>query len=333
VQRAEQLKPGMRRPLQILASLKLTLVIFIFLGVSIVLAYFNEVRTSPWLVMSLSLLSLNLLAAIATNRHFRRQAPLMIFHLALLAIVILIAVGRLTYFKGRAEVVEGEAFDGQFVEVDAGPWHPLGTDAAHFTNLGTRIRYAPGPVRIGTENHVAWVDENGVAQQAVIGDHTPLIRNHYRFYANWNKGFALMFGWQPASGEPLLGSVNLPSYPANALTQARQWSLPGSAEPIWAALQFEDEPVPEEGGEFRLPRQYTVVVRQGSQRWELRGDQAVSHIDLPGGRLSYLGLRTWMGYQVAWDRTMHWLLGAAVIAVLALGWHFWRKFTARSWNA
>ncbi|HLO64325.1 MAG TPA: hypothetical protein VK165_15310, partial [Azonexus sp.] len=120
---------------------------------------------------------------------------------------------------------------------------------------------------------------------------------------------------------------------ANALTQARQWSLPGNDEPVWAALQFDDEPVPEAGGEFRLPARYVVVVRQGEQRWEIPGDQGIVHLDLPGGRLTYLGLRTWMGYQVAWDRTMHWLLGAAAIAVLALGWHFWRKFAARPWNA
>lgn len=316
-----------------LASLKLTLAIFVLLGASIVLAYFAEVRTSPWLILSLSLLALNLLAAIVTNRYFRRQAPLLIFHLALLAVVLLVAVGRLTYFKGRAEVVEGEEFAGQFVEIDAGPWHPLGVDRAHFTNVATRIAYAPGPVRLGTENRVAWRDEEGRLQQAVIGDHTPLVRNHYRFYANWNKGFALMFGWQPERGEPLLGSVNLPSYPANALRQARQWSLPGSPQPIWAALQFEDEPVPAAGGEFRLPARYTVVVRQGEQRWELPGDGGEQHIDLPGGRLTYLGLRTWMGYQVAWDRTMPWLLGASVVAVLALSWHFWRKFAQRPWNA
>lgn len=323
----------MRSLLSILASLKLTLAIFVFLGASIVLAYFNAVRTSPWLILSLSLLAANLLAAIATNRHFRRQAPLMLFHLALLAIVILIAVGRLTYFKGRAEVVEGEEFTGQFVEVDAGPWHPVGTERAHFVNLGTRIVYAPGPVRMGTENRVAWQDEQGQRQEAVIGDHTPLVRNHYRFYANWNKGIALMFGWQPNGGEPLLGSVNLPSYPANALQQARQWALPGEREPIWATLQFDGEVVPEGGGEFTLPTKYTVVVRQGEHRWVLDGEQGISHIELAGGRLSYLGLRTWMGYQVAWDRTMPWLLAASVLAVLALGWHFWRKFSARPWHA
>lgn len=317
-----------------LASLKLTLAVFVFLGVSVTLAYFNEVRTSPWLVLSLSLLALNLLAAIATNRHFRRQLPLMVFHLALLAIVILVAVGRLTYLKGRVEVVEGESFDGQFIEVDAGPLHPWGgLKDAGFVNRGFRILYAPGPVRIGTENLVTWEDGDGRQQQSVIGDHTPLVRNHYRFYANWTKGFALMFGWQPRQGEAVVGSVNLPSYPANALKQAQRWSLPGEAEEVWAMLQFEGELIPEAGGEFRVPDEYTVVVRQGDKRWELNPRSGATSIDLPGGRLSYLGLRTWMGYHVAWDRTMPWLLAAAIVAVLALGWHFWRKFAAQPWNA
>lgn len=316
-----------------LASLKLTLAIFLLLGGSVMLAYFSEIRTSPWLVFSLSLLVINLLAAIATNRRFRRQAPLMVFHLALLAIVILVALGRLTYFKGRTEVVEGQEFSGEFVDIDAGPWHPLGVDRARFSNLETRIVYGPGPVRLGTQNRVGWLDEDGRPREAVIGDHLPLVRNHYRFYANWNKGFALMFAWQPSVGEPLVGSVNLPSYPANALQQARQWSLPGSPEPLWAMLKFEGDLIPDTGGEFRLPASYQVVLRHGARRWEIDGTQGVIPIDLPGGRLSYLGLRTWMGYQVAWDRTMPWLLFASVVAALALGWHFWTKFNARPWNS
>lgn len=317
-----------------LASLKLTLAVFILLGASLLLAYFSAVRTSPWLVFSLALLAVNLLAAIATNRHFRRQLPLLVFHLALLAIVLLVAVGRLTYLRGKAEVVEGEEFEGRLTEADAGPWHPWGLEAARFTNLGFRIIYAPGLYRLGTENRVGWIDEQGQHHETVIGDHRPLVRNHYRFYANWNKGFALIFGWEPRKGAPVAGSVNLPGYPSNALKQAQQWQLPGEKEPIWAMLQFDGDLIPSEtGGEFRLPPDYRVVVRQGGRRWELDPHLGASSIELPGGRLRYLGLRTWMGYEVAWDRTMPWLLAASVIAVLALGWHFWRKFAARPWDA
>lgn len=318
-----------------LGSLRLTIPIFFLLGIGVLFAYFSEVRTSPWLVFSLALLAVNLLAAVATNPHFRRQAPLMIFHLALLAIVVLVAVGRLTYLKGRVEVLEGEEFEGQLIEADAGPWHPFsGLQDARFVNLGFRIAYAPGGFRLGTENRVGWVDEAGRRQEMVIGDHTPLVRNHYRFYANWNKGFALMFAWEPKAGEPVVGNVNLPGYPANALKQAREFPLPGLAEPIWTALQFDGDLIPTEtGGEFRLPEQYKVVVRHGQQRWELDPGRGATAVNLPGGRLHFMGLRTWMGYDVAWDRTIPWLLAVSVVATLALGWHFWRKFAARPWDA
>lgn len=318
-----------------LGSLRLTLVIFFLLGVGVLLAYFSEVRTSPWLVFSLFLLAVNLLAAVATNRRFRRQAPLLVFHLALLAIVVLVAVGRLTYLKGRVEVLEGEEFDGRLIDTDAGPWHPFsGLNEARFTNLGFRIAYAPGGIRLGTENRVGWVDEKGRRQEAVVGDHLPLVRNHYRFYANWNKGFALMFAWEPKEGGPVVGNVNLPGYPANALRQAREFPLPGASEPVWTALQFEGDLIPSEtGGDFRLPEEYKVVVRYGRERWELDPRLGAAAVELPGGRLRFLGLRTWMGYDVTWDRTIPWLLLVSSIAVLALGWHFWRKFAARPWDA
>lgn len=318
-----------------LASLRLTLAILLFLAASVTGAYLSLARTSPWLILSLSLLAINLLAAVATNRRFRSQAPLLLFHLALLAIVILVGVGRLTYLKGQAEVVEGEEFDGKPVWVEAGPWYPGGLEKVRFVNLGFRIAYAPGQTRLGTENRVGWIDEDGHSQEAVIGDHHALVLDHYRFYTTPNKGFALLFEWRPKKGSPVVGTVNLPSYPANSLKQAQQWPLPGMAESVWTMLQFEGELIPlNQAGEFRLPDQHTVVVRYGERRWVLPGhwEGAPPAIELPEGRLTYLGLRTWMGYQIAWDRTMPWLLAASAIAVLALAWHFWRKFASQSWN-
>jgi len=55
-------------------------------------------------------------------------------------------------------------------------------------------------------------------------------------------------------------------------------------------------------------------------------------VDLPEGRLDYQGVRAWMGYTVFYDWTIPWLLAAALGAVGALGWHFWRKFAGRPWN-
>jgi cytochrome c biogenesis protein len=166
----------------------------------------------------------------------------------------------------------------------------------------------------------------------VIGDDTPLVLHGYRFYTTSNKGFSLVFGWEPTGGEPLLGSVNLPSYPVNALSQAQEWHLPGLQGSVWVMLQFEGDLIPtDEEGQFRLPDDYRVVVRYGDQRWEMApgGRDAV---DLPGGRLRYLEMRSWMGYLVTADATIPWLLAVSTLAVLALGWHFWRQFAARPWN-
>ncbi|OYU68100.1 MAG: hypothetical protein CFE45_43430, partial [Burkholderiales bacterium PBB5] len=40
----------------------------------------------------------------------------------------------------------------------------------------------------------------------------------------------------------------------------------------------------------------------------------------------YEGLRTWMGYRVAFDPTLPWLLASALLAALALGVHYTLKF-------
>ncbi|CAB1367721.1 cytochrome c biogenesis protein ResB [Denitratisoma oestradiolicum] len=314
--------------LQLLASLKLTLVILLLLGVSVTLAYFSAVRTSPGLVLSLGLLAVNLLASIATNAKFRRQTPLLVFHLALLVIVLLVALGRMTYLKGQTEVVAGEEFAGQLSLMEAGPWHDGGIERVRFTNLGFRIPYGPDLRRLSTENRVRWVAPDGRVQEQTIGDHRPLVISHYRFYANWNKGFTLLFRWHPVGGAPVAGAVNLPGYPANS-RQAQRWSLPGTDRSVWALLQFDEELIPESGGEFRLPSRHEVILRTEDQRWVLMPG---GHIDLPQGRLEYLGLSTWMGYSVSYDRTLPWLLAAAVLAVLALAWHFQAKFAARPWN-
>jgi cytochrome c biogenesis protein len=39
-----------------------------------------------------------------------------------------------------------------------------------------------------------------------------------------------------------------------------------------------------------------------------------------------------MGYLVFYDWTIPWMLSACVVAVLSMGWHFWRKFAAKPWN-
>jgi cytochrome c biogenesis protein len=67
-------------------------------------------------------------------------------------------------------------------------------------------------------------------------------------------------------------------------------------------------------------------VRSGDVEAELVPGQSVP---IAGGELRYVGLRTWMGYKVAYDPVVSWLLAAALVAVLALVAHYAIKFRRR----
>ncbi len=317
---------------RMLASLKLTMAALFFLAVGVLYAYLTAQHTTLALVLPLLLLSLNLLAAIVSNRVFRKSGPLLVFHLALLSLILLVALGRLSYLKGRVELAQGEEFDGQLTVTEAGPWHLYRLDKIHFVNDGFDIAYDVGLQRGKTSNRVRVLEPGGVERQQEIGDHIPLVQSGYRFYTTPNKGFAPAFLWYPADGgEPVLGTVHLPPYPAHEYEQSSEWQLPGMPLKLWTMLQFDELLLdPDRPTAFRLPHQHKVVVRYGDIRREL---QPGDGLDLPGGRLVYQGLRTWMGYTVFYDWTIHWLLLACLVAVGSLGWHFWNKFAARPWNA
>ncbi|MES2149413.1 MAG: cytochrome c biogenesis protein ResB [Pseudomonadota bacterium] len=318
-------------PLARLASLKLTLLLIVCFALAVMCSYGGLAGASWLMALPLALLALNLAAAVATRPIFRRQRALLVFHLGLIAIVLLLAAGRMSYLRGTVEVTEGAEFDGQLGARDAGPWHWGALEQVHFSNGGFQIAYGPGVERDRTRNAVDYLDADGQAQHAEIGDQTPLVLRGYRFYTSPNKGFAPTFAWYPANGKaPVLGAVHLPSYPVHQYRQAREWQLPESALRLWTMLSFDEVILdPARASEFRLPKAYTLVVRIGALRRELRAGES---IELPGGRLEYAGLRTWMGYTVFYDQTIGMLLAACMVSVIALGWHLARKYAARPWN-
>jgi cytochrome c biogenesis protein len=310
----------MKRLVAHFGSLRAALLLMALLGV-VVLAQPGV----DWLVAPLALLGLSLAAALAVHPALRRQVPLFVAHAAALAVLVLGGVGRLTALDGRFELTEGVPFEGRLLDGEVGPWHRDRLHRLAFHHEGFEIDYAPGRKRGPTRNTVGWTDADGRPQTATIGDHRPLKLEGYRIYTSPNKGFAPVLRWTPDRGEPLLGALHLPSFPMLELQQSNEWALP-DGRALWVQLQFDDKLIdPAQPARFELPRQQRLVVRLGAERAELEPGTEVA---LPGGRLRYEGLVTWMGYRITGDPTLPWMLAAALLAALALGVHYALKFHA-----
>ena len=301
-------------------SLRTTLVLLALLA-AVVLA---QPQFAP-LAAVFVLLAGNLAAALVVHPFLRRQLPLLVAHLALLALLVLVGAGRLMALDGRFELTQGVPFDGRLIDQAAGPLYRAPMQRLAFRHDGFEIDYAPGRKRGATRNAVSWRGDDGVPRSAVIGDHRPLVIDGHRIYTSPNKGFAPVLRWQPVQGETVTGSVHLPSFPMHELRQSREWALPDGRQ-VWVELQTAETLIdPQRAAQFRLPRDHRLVVRIGEQRAELAPGGTLA---LPGGTLVYEELRTWMGYRVAHDPTLPWLLAASLLAALSLGWHYAAKFLA-----
>ncbi len=312
-----------------LASLRLTLRLFILLLGAIAL-YASELLPSEWiLVIPLLLLALNLAAAIFSSGLFYDKPALLIFHLALLMLLLFIALGRMSYFRADVEVTSGSEFNGQPLRHQAGPWHHFAIHQLRFRLRDFSVAYAPGRQRMETTSHISWSDAEGRPHQALVGDHHPLILAGYRFYTTHNKGFAPYFSWRGNDGRHHSGSVHLPAFPVNEFKQSSEWTIPGTHHTLWTQLDTDETLIdPASSAQFRLPRQHRLIVRTANGRHELQpGDR----LRLDDGVLTYQELRSWMGFRVFYDWTLPWLLAAALLAALSLGWHYWRRVAAKPW--
>ncbi|MDH5784220.1 MAG: cytochrome c biogenesis protein ResB [Chromatiales bacterium] len=316
--------------LRTLASLRLTLIIIVVFALSIGIYYFSDRRYEWILAMPLTLLAINLSAAIVTHPTFRYRTPLLLFHLALLMLLLLVVAGRLSYLRAEVEVTSGSQFAGSFDRSESGPLHQPGYQQLHFLLHDFTIHYAPGIQREETEAQIEWRDDSGRRMSTTIGDHHPLRLNGYRFYTTPNKGFAALFLWQPtATASAQRGTVHFPAYPAHEFRQAQRWVTPDLRLELWGQLDFDEILLdPEHPSQFRLPQQQRLTIRTNDKRYSLQPGESIS---LPQGTLRYEGLRKWMGFKVFYDWTLPWLLACGVVAVLSLGWHYWRIFSADPW--
>src|SRR3569832_204539 len=195
---------GVLRPL---ASLRLTLVGMLLLAFGAALSYNNPATTSVWvLVVPMSLLAVNLLAAIITNPHI--------------------------------ELLQDTAFaSAELFDDSRGPWHSGHLDQVQFVQGPYTVDYAPGMVRGLTRSQVQVPDGRGGWEAKVVGDDRPLIMEGYRFYTSFNKGFAPILTWIPDQGAPQTGAVHMPSYPLFDYKQNKNRTPPDSPEiKFWLRL-------------------------------------------------------------------------------------------------
>ena len=317
----------MIRVIRKMASTRLTLVGMAMLAVGAALSYDNPVSTPAWvLVVPLFFLALNLFAAIVTNSRINRRGGLLVFHVGLLSIIILAAIGRLMHMDAHLEIVQGGGFAKEdLIDINSGPWHSGALDKVMFVQGPYTVDYAPGVTRGLTHSHVQIPDGHGGWEEKVIGDDRPLVIHGFRFYTTFNKGFSPMLTWIPERGRPESGMVNMPSYPMFEFKQSNSWTPPGGKE-IHFWLQLETGL--DEKAHWTLDASHaqgTLVVNSDNRRIELKPGESAR---LEGGVLQYDRLASWMGYKLFYDPTLHWLFISAVLAILGLASHFWRKFSA-----
>ena len=301
--------------LKLLSSTKLTvyLVFWLLLGVIANAEIYDHL---VWITPPLIALAINLIAAIITTKKLRVEPFLLLFHISLLAIILIAGLNQLGAHKGHVEVVEGGEFLGLLDEEKTGPWLLSSLEELRFTLLAMEVKYQANGERNGTFARIQVTAPSNQKQEFVIGDHHPFNYQGYRFYTTHNKGFALLIKWRPKGSEnSQLGAIHLPSYPANALQQKLTWQPLGAKAEFWMHLIIDQNPL-DKGIAIRLrpPQDAKLVVRR-NKRYEMQAGQT---IDLPDGQLSYVGIRSWMGFKVQYDRLISWLLAAAIAAVLSL---------------
>ena len=315
----------MRSVLQKLASLRLTMA-----GLAGLIA--NSVAISqwpdtsiPWLVLPLSLLAVNLFAALLVRHAFRRQAALLLFHVGLLAVLILVAAGVLLRFDGSVELIEGEAFDPGAVTVRGAGWlHPDRLDRIHFTQGPLEVRYLSGFQRGTTHSRVDLEREGNTRVRREIGDRQGFTIHGYRFMTTFNKGYSILVLWREDGGREVLGAVNFPSYPRFDWKQVNDWTTP-AGESLTFDLKLAER-VPDDSPWSLSSRGvgYEVGITGGTRAERTIGPG--QSIAVAGGEITILDLRLWMGYRIDYNPLLPWLLAAAFLSLGALGVHMAQKF-------
>lgn len=320
----------MLQVLRPLASLRLTFVGLGLLAAGAGIGVLQPQWLRPLVGVAIGVLVVNLLAAIAFTPAFRRQLPLMTFHVALLLLAVLVLASVLTAFKGSSEIAEGQWFDGQMVRHSAGAWHdnhrlrlPIFLDRVD-------LRLRPDG-RVADMQGFLRVEEDGVASRRVLTLNEAVRVNGVQITRAPARGYAALLAWTAAGGgeAPAFGTVHFPPIPVDPHALTASWTLPADGRQMWLKLELPASQPPVADAVVRPPAHAELVIRDDRDlRRVLRRGEEVS---LPGGTLRFVELRWWIGLSFHYDPAQPWLLAASLVAVAALGWHFWRKFARVSW--
>ncbi len=314
-----------------LASPRWTVGVFVLLAAGALGVLEFELSATLAMAPAFTLLTANLAASIATNARFRRDLPLLVFHLALLMLIALFSIGRLTYFEGTTTLTDGTEFDNDLLSEERGAWHGDGLSTLRFRNEGFTEKFPERGNLHATYNRVRWWDDAGNSYVAEIGDDIPLVLDGYRIYTSWRRGFSPLFLWEPDAGEAEYGTVQLQEMASggSGFAPASDWQLPGGPT-IWVMLDLDNLPAPERGRRDALGAEsvrHHLIVRLDNERREVLPGET---IEVEGGRLTYAGLRSWMGYRIVYDPTIDWLNATVIVAVGSLLWFYGRLLRRRA---
>ena len=312
----------MKYSLDKLASLRLTLVGMIGVVVVALVASRSAAISTDLTAIPIALLAINLFAAICVNNTFRHQIGLLVFHVCLLFVVLLIGLSMLLRFDGRVELVEGESFAAAAVtETARGAWHPERLTEIEFSQGIVEVDYLPGGVRQATHSVLAVPGSTSVL---TVGDREAAVFDGYRFLATFNKGFALVVDWASPDGEVQRGAINFPSYPEFEWKQVNTWTTP-AGQVLEFELLLALQPARDEAWVLRASkRDFTLKISTTGDTVRTLGSGEV--LRLRDGTLRIEGLRMWMGYRISFDPLLPWIFATAMLALLALAFHFQEKY-------
>ena len=316
-----------------LASLRLTLVGMALLALLAVVGSRNAEIGTGITAVPLVILVVNLLAALLTNKSIRTQTGLLVFHVGLLLVFACIGLTVLLRYDGHVEVVQGGAFDAGMVEtVEQGWWHHNRLDAIELYQGEVQVNYLPGLNRQDTASTFEYRASSGELRRITVGDTRAATIDGYRIAATFNKGFAVLLHWTGTDGTEILGAVHMPSFPEFDWKQLTAWTTPAGQQ-VELELKF-DESVSDDRGAWSFGRTdmpYSVIVSLAgkSQRSLRRGES----VELAGGVVRVVELRTWMAYQIDYLPLLPWMLVAALLAIVGLAMHFASRYLPASVTA